>query len=93
MHLNHFRDLDRYISIEIKSPPTAHAQIRRRSLSGGAGGLPSKQAPAQKTVEEHGDLDRPSRLMTRMLFHPDRDAIQLARQLGYAWFFPLAYNC
>ena len=46
-----------------------------------------------KAIEEHGDIDRPSRLMTRMLRHLDWDAIRLARLLGYAWFFPLTYNC
>ena len=37
-----------------------------------------------KAIEEHGDIDRPSRLMARMLRHLDRDAIRLARLLGYA---------
>jgi geranylgeranyl reductase family protein len=37
-----------------------------------------------KAIEEHGDIDRPSRLMTRMLCHLDWDAIRLARLLGYA---------
>jgi digeranylgeranylglycerophospholipid reductase len=37
-----------------------------------------------KTIEEHGDIDRPSRLMGRMLRHLDWDAIRLARLLGYA---------
>ncbi len=37
-----------------------------------------------KTIEEHGDIDRPSRLMGRMLCHLDWDAIRLARLLGYA---------
>ena len=37
-----------------------------------------------KAIEEHGDIDRPSRLMTRMLRHLDWDAIRLARLLGYA---------
>ncbi len=35
-------------------------------------------------IEEHGDIDRPSRLMVRMLHHLDWDAIRLARLLGYA---------
>jgi flavin-dependent dehydrogenase len=37
-----------------------------------------------KAIEEHGDIDRPSRLMARMLGHLDWDAIRLARLLGYA---------
>ncbi|MDD4650889.1 MAG: NAD(P)/FAD-dependent oxidoreductase [Methanothrix sp.] len=37
-----------------------------------------------KAIEEHGDIDRPSRLMVRMLGHLDWDAIRLARLLGYA---------
>lgn len=37
-----------------------------------------------KAIEEHGDIDRPSRLMARMLLHLDWDAIRLARLLGYA---------
>ncbi|MEI8003774.1 MAG: NAD(P)/FAD-dependent oxidoreductase [Methanothrix sp.] len=37
-----------------------------------------------KVIEEHGDIDRPSRLMARMLRHLDWDAIRLARLLGYA---------
>ena len=37
-----------------------------------------------KTIEEHGDIDWPSRLMARMLRHLDWDAIRLARLLGYA---------
>jgi geranylgeranyl reductase family protein len=37
-----------------------------------------------KAIEEHGDIDRPSRLMAKMLFHLDWDAIRLARLLGYA---------
>jgi len=37
-----------------------------------------------KSIEEHGDIDRPSRLMARMLRHLDWDAIRLARLLGYA---------
>ena len=36
-----------------------------------------------KSIEEHGDIDRPSRLMARMLRHLDWDAIRLARLLGY----------
>ena len=36
-----------------------------------------------KAIEEHGDIDRPSRLMARMLRHLDWDAIRLARLLGY----------
>ena len=37
-----------------------------------------------KVIEEHGDIDRPGRLMARMLRHMDLDAIRLARLLGYA---------
>ena len=37
-----------------------------------------------KTIEEHGDIDRPSRLMASMLRHLDWDAIRLARLLRYA---------
>jgi geranylgeranyl reductase family protein len=37
-----------------------------------------------RAIEEHGDIDRPSRLMARMLRHLDWDAIRLARLLGYA---------
>jgi len=37
-----------------------------------------------KAIEEHGDIDRPSRLMVRMVRHLDWDAIRLARLLGYA---------
>ena len=37
-----------------------------------------------KTIEEHGDIDRPSLLMAKMLRHLDWDAIRLARLLGYA---------
>ncbi len=37
-----------------------------------------------KAIEEHGDIDRPSRLMARMLHHLDWDAIRLARLLRYA---------
>ncbi|MFZ2470685.1 MAG: NAD(P)/FAD-dependent oxidoreductase [Methanothrix sp.] len=37
-----------------------------------------------KAIEEHGDIDRPSLLLTRMLRHLDWDAIRLARLLGYA---------
>lgn len=37
-----------------------------------------------KAIEEHGDIDRPSRLMGRMLRHLDWDAVRLARLLGYA---------
>jgi digeranylgeranylglycerophospholipid reductase len=37
-----------------------------------------------KTIEEHGDIDRPSKLMAGMLRHLDWDAIRLARLLGYA---------
>jgi geranylgeranyl reductase family protein len=37
-----------------------------------------------KAIEEHGDIDRPSLLMARMLGHLDWDAIRLARLLGYA---------
>jgi digeranylgeranylglycerophospholipid reductase len=37
-----------------------------------------------KTIEEQGDIDRPSKLMASMLRHLDWDAIKLARLLGYA---------
>ncbi len=37
-----------------------------------------------KAIEEHGDIDRPSRLMARMLRHLDWDAIKLAGLLRYA---------
>ena len=37
-----------------------------------------------KAIEEHGDIDRPSLLMARLLRHLDWDAIRLARLLGYA---------
>jgi hypothetical protein len=37
-----------------------------------------------KTIEEYGDIDRPSLLMAKMLRHLDWDAIRLARLLGYA---------
>ena len=37
-----------------------------------------------KAIEEHGDIDRPSRLMTRMLRHLDWDAVKLAGLLRYA---------
>jgi flavin-dependent dehydrogenase len=37
-----------------------------------------------KAIEEHGDIDRPSRLMARMVRYLDWDAIRLARLLGYA---------
>jgi len=37
-----------------------------------------------KAIEEHGDIDRPSRLMAKMLRYLDWDAIRLARLLGYA---------
>jgi digeranylgeranylglycerophospholipid reductase len=37
-----------------------------------------------KTIEEQGDIDRPSKLMASMLRHLDWDAIRLARLLGYA---------
>ncbi len=37
-----------------------------------------------KTIEEHGDIDRPSRLMAKMLRHLDWDGIRLAGLLGYA---------
>lgn len=37
-----------------------------------------------KAIEEHGDIDRPSRLMARMLRHLDWDAIRLAWLMGYA---------
>jgi digeranylgeranylglycerophospholipid reductase len=37
-----------------------------------------------KAIEEHGDIDRPSLLLARMLRHLDWDAIRLARLLGYA---------
>ncbi|RQW80671.1 MAG: NAD(P)/FAD-dependent oxidoreductase [Methanothrix sp.] len=34
-----------------------------------------------RTIEEHGDIDRPSRLMARMLLHLDWDGVRLARLL------------
>lgn len=37
-----------------------------------------------RTIEEHGDIDRPSKLMARMLLQLDWDAIRLARLLGHA---------
>lgn len=37
-----------------------------------------------KIIEEHGDIDRPSRLMARMLLHLDWDAVRLAGLLRYA---------
>jgi flavin-dependent dehydrogenase len=37
-----------------------------------------------RAIEEHGDIDRPSHLMARMLPHLDWDAIKLARLLRYA---------
>jgi geranylgeranyl reductase family protein len=37
-----------------------------------------------KTIEEHGDIDRPSHLMARMLRHLDWDAVKLAGLLRYA---------
>lgn len=37
-----------------------------------------------KTIEEHGDIDRPSSLMIKMLFHLDWDGLKLAGLLRYA---------
>ncbi len=37
-----------------------------------------------RIIEEHGDIDRPSRLMARMLLHLDWDAVRLAGLLRYA---------
>lgn len=37
-----------------------------------------------ETIEEHGDIDRPSQLMAKMLRHLDWDAVKLARLLGRA---------
>ena len=37
-----------------------------------------------KTIEEHGDIDRPSRLMVKMLRHLDWDSLKLAWLLRYA---------
>jgi len=37
-----------------------------------------------RAIEEHGDIDRPSRLMARMLRHLDWDAVKLAGLLRYA---------
>ena len=37
-----------------------------------------------RAIEKHGDIDRPSRLMARMLRHLDWDAIKLAGLLRYA---------
>lgn len=37
-----------------------------------------------RAIEEFGDIDRPSRLLAKMLYNLDLDAIRLARLLGYA---------
>jgi len=37
-----------------------------------------------KAIEDYGDIDRPSKLMARLLPHLDWDAIRLAKLLGYA---------
>ena len=37
-----------------------------------------------KAIEEHGDIDRPSILMARMLPHVGLDGIKLARLLRHA---------
>ena len=37
-----------------------------------------------KTIEEHGDIDRPSRLMMKMLLHLDWDGLKLAGLVRYA---------
>ncbi len=37
-----------------------------------------------KTIEEHGDIDRPSSLMIKMLLHLDWDGLKLAGLLRYA---------
>lgn len=37
-----------------------------------------------RLIEEHGDIDRPSRLMAKMLLHLDWDAIRLVRLLRFA---------
>jgi flavin-dependent dehydrogenase len=37
-----------------------------------------------RAIEEHGDIDRPSHLMARMLRHLDWDAVKLAGLLRYA---------
>ncbi len=37
-----------------------------------------------KTIEEHGDIDRPSSLMMKMLLHLDWDGLKLAGLLRYA---------
>jgi flavin-dependent dehydrogenase len=47
-------------------------------------GYLAKKPRLIKAIEEHGDIDRPSRLMAKMLRYLDWDAIRLARLLGYA---------
>jgi geranylgeranyl reductase family protein len=47
-------------------------------------GYLAKKPSLIEAIEEHGDIDRPSLLMARMLRHLDWDAIRLARLLGYA---------
>jgi len=47
-------------------------------------GYISRRAGLIRTIEEHGDIDRPSKLMASMLRHLDWDAIRLARLLVYA---------
>jgi len=37
-----------------------------------------------RIIEAHGDIDRPSSLMAKMLVHLDWDAIRLARLLSFA---------
>lgn len=47
-------------------------------------GYLGKKPGLLRTIEEHGDIDRPSRLMVKMLSQLDWDAIQLARLLRHA---------
>jgi geranylgeranyl reductase family protein len=47
-------------------------------------GYISRRAGLIRTIEVQGDIDRPSRLIVRMIRHLDWDAIRLARLLGYA---------
>jgi geranylgeranyl reductase family protein len=47
-------------------------------------GYISRRAGLIRTIEVEGDIDRPSRLIVRMIRHLDWDAIRLARLLGHA---------
>ncbi len=47
-------------------------------------GYISRRAGLIRTIEVQGDIDRPSRLIVRMIRHLDWDAIRLARLLGHA---------